>query len=242
MLRFSLAALATLSVFAATPIHAQAVTYTFSESAGAVNLARGFLGDGIHASNTLPITFDFTVANALAANTQYNFGFSGIESGESGNVISIHFSNGTAASNFSSANYRGRDWLSRIGLVTDASANISLFDILVSGPSTFVVDGLGQPSAISIQVQHTDPRVPGVAMAISLSNPDAAGGIIGEVVCRAGCGGRFVGAPAGNPGSGGPAGPGAVPEPGTWAMMLVGFAGIGYSLRRRKRKLVDVYA
>ena len=27
----------------------------------------------------------------------------------------------------------------------------------------------------------------------------------------------------------------AVPEPATWAMMLIGFGGIGASLRRRKR-------
>ena len=27
----------------------------------------------------------------------------------------------------------------------------------------------------------------------------------------------------------------AVPEPATWAMMLIGFGGIGVSLRRRKR-------
>jgi hypothetical protein len=27
----------------------------------------------------------------------------------------------------------------------------------------------------------------------------------------------------------------AVPEPGTWAMMLVGFAGIGVAMRRRRR-------
>lgn len=29
---------------------------------------------------------------------------------------------------------------------------------------------------------------------------------------------------------------GSVPEPATWAMMLLGFAGIGYALRRRTRK------
>jgi hypothetical protein len=29
--------------------------------------------------------------------------------------------------------------------------------------------------------------------------------------------------------------PGGVPEPGTWAMMLVGFASIGFALRRRPR-------
>ena len=28
---------------------------------------------------------------------------------------------------------------------------------------------------------------------------------------------------------------GAVPEPGTWAMMLLGFGAVGYSMRRRKR-------
>jgi len=29
-----------------------------------------------------------------------------------------------------------------------------------------------------------------------------------------------------------------VPEPGTWALMLVGFAGIGMSLRRRRRTVL----
>jgi hypothetical protein len=32
-----------------------------------------------------------------------------------------------------------------------------------------------------------------------------------------------------------PNGTGAVPEPGTWAMMLVGFAGIGLALRRKRK-------
>lgn len=32
--------------------------------------------------------------------------------------------------------------------------------------------------------------------------------------------------------------PGGVPEPATWAMMLVGFAGIGWTLRRRGRRAV----
>jgi hypothetical protein len=35
-----------------------------------------------------------------------------------------------------------------------------------------------------------------------------------------------------DPGSG----PGGVPEPGTWAMMLLGFAGAGFALRRRRRQ------
>lgn len=37
---------------------------------------------------------------------------------------------------------------------------------------------------------------------------------------------------------------GAVPEPATWLMMLVGFGGVGFSLRRRIGKVVTgtVYA
>lgn len=34
--------------------------------------------------------------------------------------------------------------------------------------------------------------------------------------------------------------PGAVPEPATWAMMLIGFGGIGYSVRRRRKAPVKL--
>jgi PEP-CTERM motif len=34
----------------------------------------------------------------------------------------------------------------------------------------------------------------------------------------------------------------AVPEPSTWAMMLIGFAGLGYSSRRASRKSAAVAA
>jgi hypothetical protein len=34
-----------------------------------------------------------------------------------------------------------------------------------------------------------------------------------------------------------PGGPGAVPEPSTWAMMLLGFTGVGFVAYRRKRKV-----
>lgn len=33
----------------------------------------------------------------------------------------------------------------------------------------------------------------------------------------------------------------AVPEPGTWAMMLVGFGAIGFSMRRRRRHTAHLY-
>jgi hypothetical protein len=34
----------------------------------------------------------------------------------------------------------------------------------------------------------------------------------------------------------------AVPEPGTWAMMLVGFGAIGASMRRRRSKQIPQFA
>ena len=33
-----------------------------------------------------------------------------------------------------------------------------------------------------------------------------------------------------------------VPEPGTWAMMLLGFGAVGFAMRRRKQKLTVSYA
>ena len=35
---------------------------------------------------------------------------------------------------------------------------------------------------------------------------------------------------------------GAVPEPTTWAMMLAGFGGVGFVMRRRKRKVITTLA
>jgi hypothetical protein len=39
----------------------------------------------------------------------------------------------------------------------------------------------------------------------------------------------------GGSGTGGDGGVGAVPEPSTWAMMLLGFGGMGFAMRRRRR-------
>ena len=36
--------------------------------------------------------------------------------------------------------------------------------------------------------------------------------------------------------------PSAVPEPSTWAMMLIGFAALGFAARERKRKSVGRFA
>jgi PEP-CTERM motif len=44
------------------------------------------------------------------------------------------------------------------------------------------------------------------------------------------------GGPIGTPGGGAPGGAAAVPEPSTWAMLLLGFAGLGYAGYRRARE------
>jgi hypothetical protein len=46
----------------------------------------------------------------------------------------------------------------------------------------------------------------------------------------------------GNPGFEGTTGTGAIPEPATWAMMLLGFAGLGFAGYRTTRRAVSVAA
>jgi hypothetical protein len=44
------------------------------------------------------------------------------------------------------------------------------------------------------------------------------------------------------PATSSPAATGAVPEPASWLMLIIGFGGIGFAMRRRRSKLGEAYA
>jgi hypothetical protein len=215
------------------------VTYHFAESAGAFNSTGGIFGGPGGTQIHNPVTFDFTIAAALAANTTYNFGVTGVENGDSGNVLDFRFSDGTLISTFSLADepahleIRGGPFstnLSRIHLQTDATGAIQYYDILMAGRSTFNTD-----EVIGLQLQHTQPG--GVAIVMSGYDYGGAGGTYrftsGSLQCVLACTGGFTSAPGGIGGAGA-GGAGGVPEPAAWALMILGMGGVGSLLRRRQ--------
>ena len=239
---FAVFAIATMVGFGLSPTAASAAvtTYTFTETDTEANITSGLL-----ASSPKPFTFAFTVADALAANSVYNFGVAGAESGESGNVLDLRFSTGTPVSIFTLADFHGvyevygaggavNHTLSRIGVHTNSSGAISSFSILMGGrtptnPQTltflqFVNEGAG---SVITEVLYYDP-------ALHFRTE-----VAGEFRCnfRGYCGGAFVGTSGGIGGSGGVPGGGAggVPEPASWALMILGFGGTGAMLRRRRQ-------
>ena len=219
---------------------AAVTTYTFTETDTGANITSGFL-----ASTPTPFTFAFTVADALAANSVYNFGVAGVESGDSGNVLDLKFSTGTPVSIFTLADFHGvyevygtggplNHSISRIHVQTNGAGAITTFSILVGGrtptnPQTLTSMGLINDGAGNIigETLYYDP-------ALHFRTT-----VAGEFRCnlRGYCGGAFVGAPGGiGGGAGGDPGGGAggVPEPASWALMILGFGGAGATLRRRR--------
>ena len=91
---------------------------------------------------------------------------------------------------------------------------------------------------VAVALQDTPPLAPPptlgaiFASAPTVSAPPGGGGI-GQVIAPPGDGGGIVHLPTSEPKEVPPTS--AVPEPGTWAMMLTGFGLIGWRLRRRRR-------
>lgn len=236
----STAAVAALIAIGAAPTGALAAvtTYHFAETDTSFNLSSGLIGAGLHN----PFTFDSTVANALAAGTQYNFGVAGVEPGESGNVLDLRLSDGTPLTTFTLADYHGIHEVfggsagsteSRLQVHTNASGAIDNFAIYVLGRNpvnsqtlTFL-QFLGGPTGITFQeTLYYDP-------ALGFRTVTA-----GDVHCNTigHCGGVFSASPGGiggTGGAGGTTGSGA-PEPAAWALMIAGFGLTGAALRRRR--------
>lgn len=230
------------AVFASTMVPAAAsadVTYHFAQGPGSYNT-------GVFVGTPGPFTFDFTVANVLAPNRSYGFGVAGVESGYDGNVIDLLVTGGNALSTFTLADYKGASeyfygyinggTLSRINVDTDSTGKISAFVMHIRGRSP----------GNSTLVYQADISSSGMG-ALLWYAPEL--GYFTPVAGRAGCAGScgvivssHVGGITGAGGGGGGGGIGAVPEPATWALMIVGFGLVGSIWRRQLRGLVTVAA
>jgi hypothetical protein len=100
---------------------------------------------------------------------------------------------------------------------------------------TFYLVNTPQPSTPVVV-----PPAPVVDPVVAVVDPSAPSGLpSGDPT-----GGSPIGPidPIGLPGGGAPGGASAVPEPSTWAMLLLGFAGLGYAASRRSKTPISALA
>ncbi len=231
------------AAFASTMVPAAAfadVTYHFADS-GINHVNSGFFND-----LSGPFTFDFTVANALAPNKSYGLGVAGVENGYDGNVIDLLVTNSTALSKFTLADYKGTNerfagyinsnTLSRINVDTDSTGAISAFVIYVLARSPVDSKLVYEATVRSSGIEMTLLYDPALGYRTTVAGNSYCGGACGVVVSS------HVGGITGTGGGGGGGGVGAVPEPATWALMIVGFGLVGSVRRRQVRGLVTVAA
>ena len=116
----------------------------------------------------------------------------------------------------------------RIHFVTDAHAAISDYDILLGGRSHA---DRSQFIQYHLQDYYFDRFGPSIT-ALTL---DVSSGLVGiqtgGLQCVSACTATF-----------GPVAAGAVPEPASWALMILGFGGLGAALRRHRGRPVVMTA
>ena len=233
------------------------VTYSFTQIVGSGNQLYGAFtstGSGLQ-SSTVPVTFDFTLANALAADASYSFGYPGLDAssssgGSSGNVLAFNFSDGTPISSFSSAEFSASypgtnpDYYARFRLRTDGAGEITQYSIRVSAISSYsgpLTADFTVPTNIQLFADSTT-SLSAASLLFSVMNTSRRGtSDFGGLICTSvaqNCGGGFTSAPVGGSGGGGAAS--AVPEPASWLLMILGFGLIGSARRRQIRKPITI--
>ena len=176
------------------------VTYDYGGSPTPTNSRDG--GIVAFIDQHAPITFEFTVEDALGAN------LSNVDIKAS--VLSWAVSGGKPKSSVDS-NDAGAA-LTRLRLSTDSAGSITRWNILGSAHLVLIADR-------KLQFYFDSTSAPHESLAwMTISRDQNTGGAVSVSTA-----GSFVRLAAGA----------GVPEPATWAMMLMGFGAVGLGLRRR---------
>jgi hypothetical protein len=168
-----------------------------------------------------PMTFTFTLADALAANQNVFV--------NAANVLSWGASAGQAESTISSdaVAYPG-EVLTRLHLITNGTGAITGYNVLASATELAIAPiTVGPHTGVRTTVRFLFDDLSGGGDSVTFIE-QANGQIRGEAICTRGCPTAFTSLI--DP----PSGPGSVPEPAAWALMILGFAGVGATLRRRR--------
>ena len=219
MLRFNLL-VSVATVFCAVPSTA-AVNYHYS---GQINPINTRAVDGVtYVAANAPITFDFTIDSPLAANLDHFYVTNTLDWAASAGSPGSTITNAVAAA-----------FLTRLYLNTDSTGTITKWNISAVGTPAVLAESKKQ---LEFYFDSYDSymSIPVFSDVITYYNGKYRGGILGAVNCT-NCGTRGAFSRTELVAS--------VPEPETWALMIVGFGVMGVSMRRRRRtaKVAFAYA
>jgi hypothetical protein len=214
-LAFGAATLVSLALFAATPSQAQIAGTVWlndtSDNAGACNSCGSLVGGLWNGAPSATFTVTAAGINFNSVTTGYTVG---------------QYVNGATLSNPIGGDNLDNTHFQFVG---------SIF--LTSGANNFVIghdDGLVLSIVGSIgTVLNTPAQTSPVNTPFTINNPGAAGTFQFILQYNECCGPPAElqwAFPGGSP-------VGGVPEPSTWAMMLLGFAGLGFVFRQSRRKV-----